>query len=170
MLITQITPLRGLVRVSGVVPNGPLTVQRTAPGYAPYTIRGGSLTITTEGFSLEDSEAQLGVPLTYTAISKPLTANRVVQRNFVITPEFTRSTGSWTAGTPRVLTRTLDSSVGRTVGQVTPNEAGTSSGIAGRTIAEVGLNGLLPSTQYLINGRIKFRTPDVWSFQDMKSF
>lgn len=162
MLSCDITAARGLVLVSGLVPNGQLTVQRQA-GSSPtwFTLRGGSnMTITDNGFNLEDSEAPLGVPLSYRALSTPI--NRIAQRNLVNSPDFSLGVQSWTAGSGRTL------SIVGGKGHVTSNPGG--SGITGRTVAEVGVSQLLPSTSYLITGVAKFSTSSVWTWQDVKDF
>lgn len=161
MLNCDVTSQRGLVRVSGVVPNGQLTVQRQTSTLGWATLRGGSnMNIAIQGFSLEDSEAPLGVPLTYRAVSVP--TDRLIQRNLVNSPDFSLGVQSWTAGASRTLSLTGGK------GHVTNNPSG--SGITGRTIAEVGVSQLLPSTSYLITGTVKFTTPDVWTWQDVKDF
>lgn len=152
MLITEITAQRGLVRVSGTVPNGPLVVRRSSARVPTYTLRGGTKTVTTGGFTLEDTESPIGVPVTYTATSTP--DLRLIQRNFVLTPNFARGIGSWTAGN----TRTISSS-----GTVSPSTAVT-------TIAEVGIGTLIQGERYLITGKVRFRTPGVWTWQDVKNF
>ncbi len=151
---------RGLVRVAGEVPNGTVTVQRSSAGVPTYTLRGGSnINITTEGFVLEDSEAPIGSKLTYTATSTPL--NRVIQRNLVNTPDFTRGQQSWTPGNNRSLTIVG----GR--GNITNNGAG--SGISGQTIAEVGLGGLEADTTYLVTGELSFTSPGVFTWEDVRA-
>lgn len=154
MLQSKGVPERGLIRISGDVPNGPLVVRRLSPGQQPFTLRGGISTVVTGGFSLEDSEAPLGIPLTYQATSTPV--DRVIQRNLVLTPNFTRGTQTWTAGASRTL------SAGGTV-------SSSSTGTV-RTIAEVGVAPLVPGQRYLVSGKVRFRTPGVWTWQDVKNF
>ena len=159
MLSTKLTPDRGLIRVSGTVPNGSLVVQRKSEQQKAFTLRGGLLNITTQGFSLEDSEAPIGIPLTYTATSTP--TDRLIQRNLVRTPDFDHGVQSWTAGASRTVSG---------AGVVSANPAGTGAGVPGRTIAEVATAPLTPSSTYLITGKLKFTTPGVWTWQDVKEF
>jgi hypothetical protein len=142
-----------------VVPNGKLVVQRSSPGKTAITLRGGEKTITTEGFTQDDSEGPVGIPLTYTATLTPDV--RLIEQNRVLTPTFVGGVQSWTAGTGRTIS---------TAGHVTGNPAGTGAGIPGRTIAEVGVAALTPSTTYQINGTVRFQTPDIWTWQDVKDF
>jgi hypothetical protein len=157
MLQIKKVPERGLVRVSGDVPNGPLTVQRLTPGQRSFTLRGGNTTVSTGGFSMEDSEAPLGIPLTYQATSRP--ADTLIQRNLVLTPNFTRGTQTWTAGSGRTISPNAPSAT------VSSSPTGTV-----RTIAEVGVAPLVPGQRYLVSGQVRFRTPGVWTWQDVKDF
>jgi hypothetical protein len=158
VLIFNITPERGLVRVTGEVPNGHLVVSRRSADTPDFQLRGGDLMVTTQGFSLEDSEAPIGVPVTYTATSTP--TNRLIQRNLVLTPDFTYGQQTWTTGTGRTISA---------AGRVSANTGGTGAGIPGRTIGEVGLGALQPNTQYLVTGQIRFITPDVWTWEDVRN-
>jgi hypothetical protein len=159
MLILETTPSRGLIRVSGAVPNGHLVVSRKSPTTNNFQLRGGDLTITTGGFSLEDSEVPLGEPVTYTATSSP--GVLLVQRNLVLTPDFSNGLQTWTAAAGRTISLT---------GRVSANTSGPAQGTPGRTIAEVGVGVLQPNTQYLVSGMVRFITPDVWTWQDVRDF
>lgn len=154
MLILNTTPERGLVRVSGEVPNGPLSVTRKSASTPQFSLRGGELAVTLGGFSLEDSEVPVNEPVTYTATSTPL--NRVVARNLVRSPDFSYGRASWTTGANRTIS---------TEGRIGANPAGSGSvNRIQRTIGEVGLGALQPNTQYLITGTLRFITPDVWTW------
>lgn len=164
MLTCDVIASRGLVLVSGLVPNGKLTVQRQVPSSPTwFTLRGGSnMDIVTGGFDIEDSEAPLGVPLTYRALSTPI--DRIAQRNLVMSPDFSLGAQTWTAGASRTLT------IVGGKGHVTSNPAGTGAGVPGRTIAEVGVASLVTSKKYLVTGMIKFSSPAVWTWTDAKAF
>jgi hypothetical protein len=158
-MTTQITPDRGLVRISGVVPDGHLEVRRNSPGVPGIILRGGAMEITNEGFSLEDTEAPVGVPVDYIAISTPI--NRIIQDNYVLTPDFTYGQQSWVPG----LSRTISAA-----GLVSSNPSGATAGTPGRTIAEVAVAPQLKAnTTYLFSGRMSFKTPNVWTFLDARS-
>lgn len=160
MLICQTVEERGVINVSGIVPNGKVTVVRRSPN-GSMTLRGGeNLTITNEGLILEDDEASLGIPLTYTATSTP--ANRIVERNLVYTPDFSHGAGSWTGPAGRTF------SVSGGFGQVGANFSGATQGTPGRTVAEVGISALQPNTSYLVSGRVKFHTPNIITWQTVK--
>lgn len=154
MLTTNVVSSRGLVRVSGIVPNGGVVVQRSSPGVLPFTLRHGVQTISTGGFSMEDSEAPLGIQLRYTATSTP--TNRLIQRNIVLTPDFSHGLQSWTVGASRTMSPT---------GTVSSSSSGTVS-----TIAEVAVEPLAGGQTYLVTGNIRFRTPGIWTWQDVKNF
>lgn len=163
MLRIDKTETRGLTRVSGLVPNGTLRVERSAVGTAPFILRGASSIVVSENaFSLEDTEAPVGIPITYTAFSRP--TDRLIQQNLVLTPTTGRGQLSWTAGAGRTF------SVSGTTGRITSNPGGTGAGVPGRTIAEVGVAQLQPNSVYLMSGKIKFKTPDVWVWQDAQDF
>lgn len=154
MLTANIISERGLVRISGIVPNGQVVVQRLSAGALPFGLRNGIINVSTSGFSMEDSEAPIGIPLTYTATSTP--TDRLIQRNLLLTPDFSRGVQTWTAGSDRTIS---------TTGTVSPSSTGTV-----RTIAEVGLAPLVAGQRYLVTGKVRFRTPGVWTWQDVKNF
>lgn len=150
---------RGLVRVAGEVPNGTVTVDRRAATMPTYQLRGGvGIKVTTQGFVLEDSEAPIDTTLTYTATNT--VTDRVIQRNMINSPDFSRGVQSWTAGAARTLTTS------GTEGRISNNTGG--SGLSGQTIAEVGVGTLLPATTYLVMGKIRFSTPNVFNWLDVK--
>lgn len=161
MITTKTFPQRGLLRVSGTSPNGPAVIERLQAGEKTFLLRGGIINILTNGFTLEDSEAPLGIPLTYR--NTVTVTDRIVQRNLINTPNFTRGLQSWTAGASRTIATKIDGA--STVGTV----SSSSTGLV-RTIAEVGMTALVPGQRYLITGRAKFRTPGVWTWQDVKNF
>jgi hypothetical protein len=163
MITTKILPTRGLVRISGTVPNGNAVIERLTQGQRPFLLRNGTFPVATQGFSLEDSEAPLGIELTYRATITP--TNRILQRNLVYTPDFVRGLQSWTVGASRTINTTFDAVSGRTIGTVSSSSTGNV-----RTIAEVGIAGLVPGQRYLVTGRARFRTPGVWTWQDVKNF
>lgn len=161
-LIIDITPMRGLTRVSGVVPNGHVVVTRESAGTKPFTLRDGVMDVVNNGFSLEDSEAPIGVPVTY--IATDAITDRRIARNLVLTPDvriFGQQT--WLAGQSRAATW------GTGIITLGSNAAGATQGLPGRTIGSVGLGTLAPNTQYLVTGKIKFTTPDVWTWQDVRN-
>jgi hypothetical protein len=161
MLTAKPLSQRGLIRISGTSPNGAAVIERLTSGHKPFLLRGGLLNILTSGFSLEDSEAPLGIPLTYRETLTP--TNRLVQRNLLRSPDFTRGQQSWTVGASRTLTMPV--SDGKLIGNVSSSSTGTV-----RTIAEVATEPLVAGQKYLITGKVRFRTPGVWTWQDVKNF
>lgn len=164
MLIATTVSERGLIRISGTSPNGTARIERLNDGHKPFLLRNGQITIINGGFTLEDSEAPLGVPMRYRETLTP--TQRLVQRNLVRTPDFTRGQQSWTDG---LATRTFTFPVsdGRVIANVT---APTSTTTADRTIAEVAIDPLVVGQRYLVTGKVRFRTPGVWTWQDVKNF
>ena len=161
MLVTKTLTRRGLIRVSGTVPNGGAVIERLVAGQKSFLLRGGAFVVSTGGFTIEDSEAPLGIPLRYQATVTP--TNRIIQRNLVRSPDFTLGQQSWTVGASRTLTFPSDS--GRTIGNASSSSTGTV-----RTIAEVATAPLTAGQRYLITGKVRFRTPGVWTWQDVKNF
>ena len=147
------------MRVAGVVPNGTLVVQRSSPGKTAITLRGGQKTITQQGFTQDDSEGPVGTPLTYTATLTP--AVRLIEQNRVLTLSFTNGVQSWTAGTGRTISA---------AGHVLRTQPEQLLASLGGPFPEVGVAALTPSTTYQINGTVRFQTPDVWTWQDVKDF
>lgn len=164
MLVTQSVSDRGLIRISGTSPNGTAVIERLNAGEKPFLLRAGNINILTGGFTLEDSEAPLGVPMTYRETLTP--TDRLIQRNIVRTPDFTRGQQSWTYGLA-TRTFTFPVSAGKVIGNVT---APTTSTTADRTIAEVAIDPLVAGQRYLVSGKVRFRTPGVWTWQDVKNF
>ena len=114
---------RGLVQVSGAVPNGPALVQRVVDSFPPYTLRGGNLNVALGGLVLEDSEAPLSLPLKYQVTVSP--TDRLVQQNLVLTPTMLHGRQGWTPGVNRNMNVVSDpSALSAMVAQVTPNPAG----------------------------------------------
>jgi hypothetical protein len=96
---------RGFIRVSGITPNGDALITREVEGQIPYLLRGGARTITSGGFTIDDTEAPFAVPVRYRVSISSIPANdRVVQRNMMLTPTFLRGVQGWAAGTGRTLT------------------------------------------------------------------
>ncbi len=93
---------RGLIQVSGTLPNGHLVVTRSADGVPGITLRRGELDVVQGGFSAEDNEGPLGTDLTYRATLTP--NDRLIQQNLVPTPNFMHALQGWVAGA----TRTMD--------------------------------------------------------------
>jgi hypothetical protein len=90
---------QGLMRITGTTPNGNATVTREVDGLTPVLLRGGIRTISTGGISMDDTEAPLGVPLTYrVAVSGISSPDRVVQQNLALTPTFLHGVQGWLAG------------------------------------------------------------------------
>jgi hypothetical protein len=122
---------QGLMRITGTTPNGNATVTREVAGVSPVLLRGGIRTITTGGISMDDTEAPLGVPLTYrVAVSGISPADRVVQQNLIPTPTFTHGVQGWLAGSAagRSLVVEADASAhSASVGHFIGSTAGTAA-------------------------------------------
>jgi hypothetical protein len=159
---------RGFMRVSGLTPNGDTVVTREVDGMPTVLLRGGALNITTGGFSLDDTEAPLGVPLTYRAVVSGITTtDRVIQQNLMPTPTFTHGVQGWTAGSVnRTLSVVADATAhSASVGFVTGDGTATSRVIAkGKTSALA-----VASDPYLFTGRFKFVTPGLRTWADVKA-
>ena len=144
-------PDRGLVRISGAVPNGAATVERIADGFPPYLLRGGALTVTAGGVVLEDSEAPLGIPLTYRATVT--TPERLVQQNLMLTPTFLHGQQGWVPGVGRSFgTNTDATSHSGIVGLFTDNPGGVAPTASPTYVGHV-------STPTLQNGTYTLTAP-----------
>lgn len=111
---------RGFTRVSGEIPNGHIVVTRSAEGVLDTVLRNGDLEILNGGFLLEDSEAPVGVPITYRTVLEPY--DRVIQENYVSTPNFMHGLQSWVAGQDRAASTVADAAASHpTVGQFSNN-------------------------------------------------
>lgn len=107
MITCTVFPDRGLTRIGGLTPNGVTTVTRVAQGLPDTVLRNGDhFNVTTGGWTLEDSEGPVGVPLTYRA--DIAVVDRVIQQNLLPTPNFMRGLQGWTGGSGRAVTVETD--------------------------------------------------------------
>lgn len=121
-------PESAAMEISGAVPNGTAVVSRLRPGIPAWTLRGGSLTVTTGGIYLNDTEAPIGVPLQYEArITGISTPDRLIQQNLMLTPAFNLGLFGWAAGDNRTLTTGADATAhtAAAVAHASPNASGT---------------------------------------------
>lgn len=122
MITCESNSATGVMRITGLTPNGQGVVQREVAGQAPFPLRGGTGPITYAGIDLYDTEAPYGVDLTYRATVSGITsANRLIQQNLMLTPTFLNGVQGWLAGTGRTLSVVADSTAHSAagVGQVT---------------------------------------------------
>lgn len=104
---------QGLMRINGTTPNGNAIITREVAGVSPVLLRGGARVVSTGGVAIDDTEAPLGVPLTYrVAVSDISATDRIVQQNLMPTPTFLHGVQGWLAGsgTGRSLVVEADSS------------------------------------------------------------
>lgn len=142
MIECQTFSERGFTRVVGEIPNGHLTVTRQAEGVLDVVLRNGDLDVITGGFLLEDSEAPVGVPITYRSVLTP--DDRIIQRNLVTTPNFIHGAFSWAAGVDRSLSVVADSTASHaSVGRFSGNLSSAA------TAAAPTLVGHIESTPYV---------------------
>lgn len=96
----------GRMAIDATMPNGLMEVTRRVVGQEPWPLRHGVQEITTGGALIEDTEAPVGVPVTYRMLSTPL--DRTIQKNLVLTPTLLHGVQTWLAGTGRTLTTPAD--------------------------------------------------------------
>lgn len=117
MITCESTPDIGVMRVSGLTPNGQGVVQREMPGANPFVLRGGAAPITLGGIDLVDTEAPYGVDVTYRAtVSSMTAANRLVQQNLMLTPTWLHGVQGWLAGANRTMSVVADAAAHSTAG------------------------------------------------------
>lgn len=162
-------PTTGYVRIAGSLPSGTVHIERSVEGSAPYTLRGGDLTVTTGGILLEDSEAPVAVPLTYRAEMSP--TNRLVLINHALTPNLEHGQQTWLPGTGRVFSIGQDATGGRRYAHLTANPANQNQNpvLDYKTIASLGMNGILPGRSYLVTGMVRTNSADVNRWLDVKT-
>lgn len=91
---------QGLMRIQGAAPNGNAIITREVEGQIPVLLRGGARVVTTGGIAMDDTEAPLGVPITYrVAVSGISAPERIVQQNLMPTPTFLHGVQGWLPGT-----------------------------------------------------------------------
>lgn len=90
---------QGLMRILGGAPNGNAIITREVEGQSPVLLRGGARVVSTGGVAMDDTEAPLGVKLTYRVAVSGLSApDRIVQQNLALTPTFTHGVQGWLTG------------------------------------------------------------------------
>lgn len=169
---------QGLMRINGTTPNGNAVITREVEGQVPVLLRGGARVITTGGFVMDDTEAPLGVPLTYRVKMAGLTgADRIFQQNLMPTPTFTHGVQGWLAGTAagRALSITTDvtahsASVGLVTGSTVTTAPAVVPTLVGHVDSTVFVSGaytLTPPT----TGGTAIATNDwmVWFHQQLAS-
>lgn len=139
---------QGFIRLEGIIPPGHLVATRSGGGVPGITLRNGELDLPLGGFTLEDSEAPVGVPITYRATVTP--TDRVIQRNLMLTPNFGRGVFGWVAGTSRTLTTVADSaSHSGTVGNITDNSAAAAIAAAPTIVGNISSTAYVTATYTL---------------------
>ena len=107
MITCNVYPDRGLIRLDALTPNGITTVTRSALGVPNTVLRNADrFNVITGGWTMEDSEAPVGVPITYYA--DITVSDRVIQQNLVPTPNFLHGAQGWVAGSGRAFTIETD--------------------------------------------------------------
>lgn len=129
----------GVLTISGVTPNGNGVVTRQVSGEPDFILRQGAMVIDRDGFILTDSEAPLGVPVSYRADITNISApDRVIQQNLMLTPTFERGVFGWTAGNNRTLSTVSDTMAhSATVGRLSANAVGATVGSAPTYVGHV---------------------------------
>lgn len=137
MITCNVYAERGLVRLDALTPNGVTTVTRSAAGVPNTVLRNADhFNVTTGGWTLEDSEAPVGVPITYRA--DIAVVDRVIQQNLVPTPNFMRGAQGWAAGAGRALTIETDPTANHaSIGHFGSNGGGYSLAAAPSVIGQV---------------------------------
>lgn len=167
MIECTVYPDTGFVRVAGTMPDGAVHVERRVEGRAPFNLRGGDFINSRDFILLEDTEAPVAVPLVYVAEVAP--TNRLVLENHVLTPHLQRGLQTWQAGTSRSISVGQDEGVGRLFAHATANATNQGLGGTYRSIASVGLDEILPNTTYLVTGRVRFNSAEVFRWSNVKS-
>lgn len=163
MIVGHVNSDRGSTSVIGSnIPAGSAVLTRRVPGQAPYILRGGTFTVANGGFNREDSEAPFGIPLTYELDLAP--TDRLIQHNVVPTPTFLHGAQGWQAGPGRTMTIADDGGNSALVGKFTANGAANNVLIASASLTTIPAR----NQSYLMTGRFKFKTPDLWLWQDVK--
>lgn len=129
----------GVMRVSGTMPNGDVTVVREVAGQVDVPLRGGIFALTSGALDLDDTEAPLGVPITYrVSVSSIPDESRVIQQNMLLTPTFTHGQQGWLPGTGRTMTLESDATAhSATVAHVTGNGSGVAAAAAPTYVGHV---------------------------------
>jgi len=161
---------RGSITVTGTyIPDGVISITRKSPGTGYQAIRDTatqSNVITTGGFVREDPEAPIAVPVQYrTVLALAKTAinsvDRLIQRNNIMTPDWTHGIGTWTAGPARTLSIVTEDTMKH--GHITKTTS-TPGTLGARTMVTVSASKVAVKRGYRITGeaRVNFHDVNLW--------
>jgi hypothetical protein len=161
---------RGSITVTGTfIPDGVISITRKSPGTGYQAIRDTatqSNVIITGGFVREDPEAPIAVPVNYRVVlvlanTALNSADRFIQRNNIMTPDWTHGIGTWVAGQNRTLSIVTEDT--QKHGRITKTTS-TPGTLNSRTMVTVNASKVAAKRRYRITGeaRVNFHDVNLW--------